>query len=210
MVESEASAAKRGTVTHDPIRDAKAAAARGDFEFAIAALRPLADAGNRDAHYELGFLAMTECDLISGREAFSLFLKAAEQGHAEAMYHLAKFPEFVSEPFKSPLSDEACWNWLMRSAESGCVQAQYDAGASLATGEWGDTGVLKDFEAALTWYRRAAEAGHAEAQYNLAFMLWQGEGCEPDLVAAKHWLKSAVAGGYDYAKGLLADLESLE
>jgi TPR repeat protein len=90
------------------------------------------------------------------------------------------------------------------------VQAQYDAGASLATGEWGDTGVRKDLGAALTWYRRAAEAGHAEAQYNLAFMLWQGEGCEPDLAAAKHWLEKAVAGGYDYAKGLLGDLESLK
>jgi TPR repeat protein len=31
--------------------------------------------------------------------AFSLFMNAAKQGHAEAMYHLAKFPEFVSEPF---------------------------------------------------------------------------------------------------------------
>jgi hypothetical protein len=46
---------------------------------------------------------MTECELISGREAFSLFTKAAEQGHAEAMYEFAKFPEFISEPFKSPL-----------------------------------------------------------------------------------------------------------
>jgi uncharacterized protein len=207
MVESEASASKRGTVTHDPISDAKAAAARGDFEIAIAALRPLADAGYCDAQYELGFLAMTECELISGREAFSLFLKAAEQGHAEAMYHLAKFPEFVSEPFKSPLSDEHAWSWLIQAAESGCLQAQYDAGASLATGEWGDTGIRKDLEGSLRWYRRAAEAGHAEAQHNLAFMLWQGEGCEPDILAAKHWLKSAVASGYDYAKGLLADLE---
>ena len=58
-------------MTNDPISDAKAAAARGDFASAIAVLRPLADAGSRDAQYELGFLAMTECELISGREAFS-------------------------------------------------------------------------------------------------------------------------------------------
>ena len=197
-------------MTNDPISDAKAAAARGDFESAIAVLRPLADAGNRDAQYELGFLAMTECELISGREAFSLFTKAAEQGHAEAMYELAKFPEFISEPFKSPLSDEEAWQWLLRAAASGSAQALYDAGASLATGDWGDTGVPKDLGTALAWYRRAASAGHAEAQYNLGFMLWQGEGCEPDLAAAKQWLRKAVAGGYDYAKGLLDDLESLK
>lgn len=133
---------------HNPISDARAAASRGDYESAIRGLRPAAEDGNREAQYELGFLALTECDLISGREAFSLFMKAAEQGHAEAMYHLAKFPEFLGEPFKLPLSDEGAWNWLVRAAESGCLLAQYDAGASLATGNWGDTGVRKDLEAA--------------------------------------------------------------
>ena len=103
-------------MTHDAIGDAKAAAARGDFESAITLLRSLTETGSREAQYELGFLALTECDLISGREAFSLFMKAAEQGHAEAMYHLATFPEFLSEPFKSPLSAEEAWHWLLRAA----------------------------------------------------------------------------------------------
>ena len=122
-------------MTEDPISDARAAAGRGEFESAIVLLRPLAEADDREAQYQLGFLAFTECDLISGREAFSLLLRAAEQGHAEAMYHLATFPEYLSEPFKSPLSEEEGWSWLLRSAESGCVQAQYSAAASLATGD---------------------------------------------------------------------------
>jgi TPR repeat protein len=143
----------------DPLGDAKAAAARGDFESAINVLRPLAQAGNREAQYELGFLALTECDLISGRESFSLFLKAAEQGHGEAMYHLATFPEFVSESFKSPLSEEEAWRWSVRAAEGGCVQAQRDAGAALATGDWREGRVRQDLAAAVAWYRRAAEAG---------------------------------------------------
>lgn len=66
-------------MTHDSISIARRAAARGDYESAIHSLRPAADAGNRDSQYELGFLALTECDLVSGHEAFSLFLKAAEQ-----------------------------------------------------------------------------------------------------------------------------------
>ena len=106
-------------MTDDPISDASAAAERGEFESAIITLRPLAKAGNREAQYQLGFLALTECDLISGLEAFSLFLEASEQGHAEAMYHLATFPEFLSEPFKSPLSNEEAWRWLLRAAEGG-------------------------------------------------------------------------------------------
>jgi len=197
------------TVTQAPIGDAKAAAARGDFESAINVLRPLAQAGNREARYELGFLALTECNLISGREAFSLFREAAEQGHRDAMYHLATFPEFLNEPFKSPLSEEETWRWLLRAAEGGCVQAQRDAGATLATGDWREGKVPQDLAAAVGWYRRAAEAGHADAQYNLASMLAEGEGCERDLPAAREWLRRSVAGGYEYAEGLLAHLDAL-
>ena len=196
-------------MTHDLINEAKAATARGDYESAITILRPLAEAGNRDAQYELGFLALTECELISGREAFSLFVKAAQDGHVEAMYHLATFPDFISEPFRSPLSEEESWQWLLQAAEGGCVQAQRDAGASLATGDWRDGKIRQDLPAAVGWYRRAAEAGHADAQYNLASMLAEGEGCERDLPAAREWLRRAMAGGSEYAEGLLAHLDSL-
>jgi TPR repeat protein len=182
-------------VTHDPIRMAKEATARGDYESAITVLRPLAEAGNRDAQYELGFLALTECELISGREAFSLFMKAAQDGHVEAMYHLATFPDFVSEPFRSPLSEEEAWQWLLLAAEGGCVQAQRDAGASLATGEWREGKIPQNLAGAVEWYRRAAEAGHADAQYNLASMLAEGEGCERDLPAASEWLGARWLAG---------------
>jgi uncharacterized protein len=197
-------------VTNDPIGEAKAAATRGDFESAIAILRPLAQAGDRDAQYHLGSLVLTECEVIAGRDAFSLFLKAAEQGHADAMYKLAKFPEFVSEPFKSPLSDEETWRWLLRAAELGSVQAQYDAGASLARGEWVKRPISRNLEAAFEWYLRAAEAGHPEAQYNLATMLAEGEGCNQDLHAARAWLMRAVAGGCNHTEAFREYLDSLE
>ena len=108
------------------------------------------------------------------------------------------------------LSEEEAWQWLLRAAEGGCVQAQRDAGASLATGDWRDGKIPQDLAAAVGWYRRAAEAGHADAQYNLASMLAEGEGCDRDLPAAREWLRRAVAGGYEYAEGLLAHLDSLQ
>jgi hypothetical protein len=61
-------------MTTDPIGRARAAAERGAFEAAIAILQPLSDAGNPEAQFHLGCLALTECELISGREAFSLFM----------------------------------------------------------------------------------------------------------------------------------------
>ncbi len=166
--------------TQDSIVEAKVAVARGDFDAAIAALRPLTEAGDREARYRLGFLALTECELISGAEAFALLRAAAEQGHPDAMYQIATFPEFATEGFKSPLSDEEAWRWLLRAAEAGCVEAQRNAGAHLATGEWRgrDAGDV-DLKAAVGWYRRAAESGHADAQFNLATMLMNGDGPDP-------------------------------
>ena len=172
-------------MTVDPIDEARAAAERGDFEFAIAILRPLAEAANAEAQFQLGFLALTECELISGREAFTLFMRAAERGHAEAMCKIARFPVFLSEPFASPLSDEESWQWMLRAAEAGSHEAQYNVGAALATGDWADSGVRKDLEMALAWYRRAADGGHIGAQFNLACMLAEGEGCDRDLAAAR-------------------------
>ena len=99
---------------------------------------------------------------------------------------------------------------MLRAAESGCVQAQRDAGASLATGDWREGKFPQDLRAAVAWYRRAAEAGHVDANYNLASMLAEGEGCDRDLPAARAWLRRAVAGGYEYAEGLLAPLDSLK
>jgi uncharacterized protein len=88
---------------------------------------------------------------------------------------------------------------LLRAAEGGCGQAQRDAGASLATGDWREGKVRQDLPSAVAWYRRAAEAGHADAQFNLASMLAEGEGCDRDVPAAREWLRRAVAGGYEYA-----------
>jgi uncharacterized protein len=190
------------------IAEARAAARRGDFKLAISLLRPLAHAGDSEAQYQLGALAMTECELVSGREAFSWFRTAADQGHVEVMHGLATFPQFLSEPFKSPLSEEEDWSWLMRAAEGGSLQAQYDVAACLATGDSPNRDVTtQDLEAAVGWYRRAAEAGHAEAQFNLASMFLHGEGCEPDVAAAREWLMRSLAGGYAYAAKLLAILD---
>jgi uncharacterized protein len=126
------------------------------------------------------------------------------------MYHLATFPDFINEPFRSPLSEQETWQWLLQAAEGGCAQAQCDAGASLATGNWRDGKIPRDLQGAVAWYRRAAEAGHADAQYNLASMIAEGEGCDRDLPAAKEWLRRAIAGGCEYGDRLLAHLDSLK
>jgi TPR repeat protein len=187
------------------ILNAKQAAERGDFATAITLLRPLADTGNVDAQYELGYLALTECEMITGREAFACFQAAADQGHPAAMYHLATFPEF--EGFSLPISSETQWTLLIAAAEAGNVQAQYDAGAVLATGLWKSQGdVPPDLAAAVSWYRKAAEAGDDYAQFNLATMLFLAEGCTRDVTEGLHWLNAAAAQGHLSAVGLIEDI----
>src|SRR5688572_1877240 len=194
----------------EQILNAKRAAARSDFATAVALLRPLADAGIVDAQYELGHLALTECELVTGREAFACFQAAAGQGHSAAMYHLATFPEFVTEPFSSPLSTETRWNLLIAAAEAGYVQAQYDAGACLATGSFKDEAdMTPDLPAAVGWYRKAAAAGDAYAQFNLATMLLAAEGCDRDVTEAQRWLNAAAAQGHSGAVGLLDDIRRI-
>jgi hypothetical protein len=179
-------------IEREQILNAKEAAGRRDFATAVALLQPLAHAGIVDAQYELGYLALTECELVPGREAFACFQAAASHGHAAAMYHLATFPEFATEAFSSPLSTATRWELLIAAAEGGDVQAQRDAGAYLATGDW-EPGSTPDLPAAVGWYRKAAAAGHADAQFNLGTMLLAGEGCDRDVSEAVQWLNAAVA-----------------
>jgi TPR repeat protein len=186
---------------------ARAATDRKAFSEAIVLLRPLAESGDREAQFTLGFLVLTECEELTGREGFHWLLAAAEQGHAQAAFHVAGYPDFLSEGFTSPLSTEESWRFLMRAAEGGCVEAQYSAGEWLATGEWGnDAAKTVDLAAALRWYQRAADAGHATAQWEVGCMLLNGEGCDPDIERGIDWLKRAAASGDPQAPQFLAAL----
>jgi hypothetical protein len=194
-------------MTSEQIAAGRRAADSGDFAGAVSILRPLAEAGTVDAQFELGRLVLTECELLSGREAFRWLHAAAGQGHPQAMYEVATYPSFPREPFESPLDGRAAWGLLLRAAEAGVGDAQYEAGASLATGEFRDGHPLTpDPVAALDWYRRASESGHVEAQFNLGVMLLEGEGCAANRAEALRWLRAAAAAGDEQARRLLSDL----
>jgi uncharacterized protein len=192
-------------MTDEVLAHADAAIERKAFTEAIALLRPIAESGDRDAQFKLGYLAMTECEELTGKESFRWLMAAAEQGHAGAAYEIASFPDFVSEGFSSPLSPDENWQWLLRAAIGGCVEAQYSVGASLATAHLDDPPTPSDLPAALGWYRKAAEAGHAMAQFECGCMLLFGEGCELDRASGIYWLERAHASGDTRAEQVLLD-----
>jgi TPR repeat protein len=122
-------------------------------------------------------------------EAEARLRTAAEEGDAEAMYHL------VMLMFQADRLDEA-QEWNRRAAEAGHVAAMATYGALLA-----DQG---DEAGALDWYRRAAEAGDIGAAYNLGVALYDAG----DVDEAAGWFAKAAEHRQVKAMGYLAVLAS--
>jgi TPR repeat protein len=183
------------------LASARVAMVTGDFQTAIDLLSPLANAGDSEAEFLLGSLYLTEYEGMPAKAAFEWFKKAAKQDHPEACYHLYTFPE--SCEFVSPLDDSERVALLIRAGELGSLDAQYDLGASYATGDWPGP---KDEAEAVKWYTKVAKQGSLEAQFNLGFMLLEGEGGRQDSNEGIAWIEKASDGGHDQARRLLAEI----
>lgn len=159
-------------------------------EYAI----PLAEAGDADAQFLLGYLYFTSAD-VDWSEVEPWLRKAADQGHPEAWYHLAhggndssEEPEDGALPYQS-LDRRAM---LRKAAELGCAEAQRDLGNYLWMGE-DESGFAKDYVESRKWYIAAAEQGDVEAQFDLSGMFFDGEGGAIDFPQGLHWLEEAAS-----------------
>jgi TPR repeat protein len=187
-------------------KQARLAKARVDIEAgncgaAIPILLPLAESGNIEAQFLLGYLYFTSCEYpFTHADLRDWLVKAKEQGHAEACYYLAWFP---NAPGISSIENEEDMSLLIEAGKRGSVAAQRHLGACFATGDWiGE----KDEAKAIKWYTAAAEQGHAESQYDLGLMLLLGEGTDKNTLKGMEWLIMAAEQGNDSACALLADI----
>lgn len=85
---------------------------------------------------------------------------------------------------------------LIRKAESGDVEAQFELGWNYY---YGASGFDKNEDEAAKWFLKAAEQGHAEAQNNIGCFYWWGKGVPKDKDKAESWLLKSAAQGYDGA-----------
>ena len=120
-------------------------------------------------------------------EAVKNFLKAAEQGNAEAQYVLGfcyEMGQGVSQDYEEAV------RWYRLAAEQGNVDAKWQLGCCYERGY----GVPKDIDEALKWYRLAAEQGVFIYQYALAGSFEAGDdGFPQDYEEAVMWyLKASV------------------
>lgn len=96
---------------------------------------------------------------------------------------------------------------LMREAEAGKVESQWNLGRLYNTGGLG--GVQLDEAKAAKWFRKAGEAGHAEAALAYGEMLFNGKGVAENSQEAGKWFRVAAEKGIPKAMYLWGTLVEL-
>jgi hypothetical protein len=144
---------------------------------------------------------MTEAN----HRAFSLFLRAAEAGHAEAQYGLGRC---FYQGSGVPKNYAEAIIWFRRSAEQGHAKAQNHLGLC-----YDRINGITNLPEALKWYRKAAGQNVANAQRRLGYLYESGRGVPQDYAeAAKCYRQAAEQGnisaqvslGALYANGRVA------
>lgn len=134
--------------------------AQGDYDRALREWRPLADAGDADAQFNLGQAYKLGRGVpADSAAALEYYRKAAVQGHERSQdnYGLLLFQQNQRQQ---------AMPWLERSAERGEPRAQYLVGTALFNGDL----LPRDWVRAYALMTRAAAAGLPQAGSALAHM----------------------------------------
>ena len=192
---------------------------------AIIETRRLAEQGDADAQYNLGYRYVTGIGVPQDRaEAVRWLRLAADQGHTQAEDFLGRMPPMGSQrvtdnvaetelpatlppatgqsprsgnPFRVPS--------LLTDAEQGDADSQFKLGVMYDNG----LGVPENDAEAVRWFRLAAEQGNIEAQFILGRMYTNGDGVPQDTAEAARWHRLAAENGYVDAQTILGFRYSL-
>ncbi|HET7198607.1 MAG TPA: tetratricopeptide repeat protein [Burkholderiales bacterium] len=130
-----------------------AAARAGDYERARREWQPLAEAGNRDAQFNLGLLYENGLGVAAdGAAAAGWYRRAAEQDDRQAQVYLA---EMYAKGLGVARDDAAALRWYRRAAELGHPAAQFNVGVFYALGR----GVPPDDIEGYAWLEVGQENG---------------------------------------------------
>ena len=104
--------------------------------------------------FEAGMQALTAGDYA---EAYCRWKPLAEDGHAEAQYHLGWL---YANGNGLSVDIEQALDWWGKAAAQGHADAQFAVGLAYTTGE----GIKADLDEAVDWYLAAARQGHQDAR----------------------------------------------
>jgi hypothetical protein len=85
---------------------------------------------------------------------------------------------------------------LIKSAEAGDAEAQYNLGQAYEYGEFDKV----DLAQAMGWYEKAALQGYVYAQFKLSIFYEEGKACVVDFKAAYSWAEQAARQGLTHAQ----------
>lgn len=111
-------------------------------------------AGGTPAAFDAGMQALMDGNYA---EAYCLWQPLAEQGYAEAQYHVGWL--YANGNGLAVDLPRALAYWSS-AAEQGHADAQFAVGLAYTTGD----GMKKDLNEAVTWYLKAARLGHQDAR----------------------------------------------
>ena len=155
-----------------------------------------AQRGDAQAQYKLAEKLFLNGDEEDRRTAVEWYWKAAEQGLANAQYHLGVC---YANGTGTAVNKQEAFYWYKMAAEQGLAEAQFNLAICYDNGE----GTAVNKPEAFRWYKAAAEQGVANAQYNLAVCYDNGKGTEVNKTEAFRWYKAAAEQGMAIAQNNL-------
>jgi hypothetical protein len=156
-----------------------------------------AESGDSQTQYKLGKYYWGDGFIRDREKAERWFLKAAEQGLAEAQYSLGVLYNHAIL-FKKSFDEKAqTWGkieyWWLKAAEQDNTYAQYMLGVNYDNSNKDyHSVIIKDDEKAVCYFTKAAGKGHANAQLDLGSCYMDGRGVEKDWEKAKFWFGKAA------------------
>lgn len=109
---------------------------------------------NDQKTFELGMTALEKGNYA---EAYCFWKPLAEQGSAEAQYHIGWL---YANGNGLSVDPERALAWWTRAAKQGFGDAQFAVGLAYTTGD----GMERDLDEAVVWYLAAARQGHQDAR----------------------------------------------
>lgn len=135
----------------------------------------------------------------NNKNAFSFWLKAANQGNAIAQFNLGTLyenGEGVSQDYSK------AFEWYQKAANQGNVDAQFNLGSMYYNGD----GIAKNYNKAFEWWQKAASRGDSNAQYWLGNLYENGEGITQDFDKSFELFRKAANQGHAEAQYALGKI----
>lgn len=149
--------------------------------------------GFSDYMYKLGEMYYNGKSVeMNWDKAVEWYTKAAERGHADAMFCLGKCFD-CQRAGRVHENKEKTVEWYTKAAENGHTEAMCRLAKCY---ECRQTCVEQSNEKAAEWYLKAAENGHVNAMYDIGDLFFCGRGVERNAEKGVEWYTKAAENGH--------------